>query len=67
MNEGVTIHRCAEDFLAAFGPRQRIFSAVAHAFALPAANQPRKINDASCKSGLFSVAYERAEGKFIRP
>jgi hypothetical protein len=47
--------------------RQRIFSAVAHTFALPAASWPRKITGASRKSGLFSVAYESAEGKFIRP
>jgi hypothetical protein len=40
---------------------------VAHALTLSSASRPRKINDASRKSGLFSVAYESAEGKFIRP
>jgi hypothetical protein len=34
---------------------------------LPAAGRPGKIDDASYKSGVFSAAYERAEGKFIRP
>jgi hypothetical protein len=67
MNEGVTIHRYAEDFLPAFRPAPTNLSAVTHASALPAASRSRKINGASCKSGLFSVAYESAEGKFIRP
>jgi hypothetical protein len=40
---------------------------VTHALAMRSVSRPRKINDASCKSGLFSVAYESAEGKFNRP
>jgi hypothetical protein len=40
---------------------------VTHTFALLAASRPRKISDASCKSGSFSAAYESAESNFIRP
>jgi hypothetical protein len=46
---------------------QRIFSAVARIFTPPSASRPRKFNDGSYKIGLFSVAYESAEGKFNRP
>jgi len=59
--------------LAALSPRYNGFRGgseslrVTHAFALLAISRPRKISDASRKSGLFSVAYESAEGKFIRP
>jgi hypothetical protein len=41
--------------------------AVAREFVLPSASRPRKNKDASCESGLISVAYESTEGKFIRP
>jgi len=36
------------------------------ALAPPTAGRPGKINDASCKSCVLSVAYENADGKFIR-
>jgi hypothetical protein len=39
---------------------------VTHALAMRSVSRPRKINDASRKSGLFSAAYESAEGKFNR-
>jgi hypothetical protein len=48
-------------------PPQRIFPGDARALAPPGTSRPRKISDVSCESGLFSVAYESAEGKFIRP
>jgi hypothetical protein len=40
---------------------------VTHPLVLLAISGPRKINGAACKSRAFSVAYESAEGKFIRP
>jgi hypothetical protein len=40
---------------------------VTRAFALLSTSRPPKINDGPCKSRLFSVAYESAKGKFIRP
>jgi hypothetical protein len=40
---------------------------VTHALALRSASRLRKINDAPGKSGMLSVAYESAEGKFNRP
>jgi len=56
-------------FLAAQALRRatNLFRGAAHTLALPAASRPRKISDASCKSGVFSVAYKSADGKFIRP
>jgi hypothetical protein len=47
-------------------PHQRIFS-VTRAIRHRLFGRSRKINGTSCKSGLFSVAYESPEGKFIRP
>jgi hypothetical protein len=37
---------------------------VARVFALPIASWPRKINEASCKSDVFSVAYKRHQAQF---
>jgi hypothetical protein len=37
---------------------------VARVFAMPIAGWPRKINEVSCKSGVFSVAYKRHQAQF---